>query len=293
MSDFGKNLVIGSGAWGSALAKIFDAEILPGRTAAKDIDADLVFIAVKAQNLREVLQKHNYGSSRLMICCKGIEQSTQKLMSEVVEEVLPQNEYAILSGPNFANEIMNGLPAAASLACTDDSFAKKFIQNYAADNFRIYYSDDLVTTQISGAVKNVLAIACGICEGLKLGDNARAALLTRGMAEISRLVEAKGGNAANLLGLSGFGDLVLTCTSKKSRNYKFGIKLASSKNIHDIISEIGTVEGYYTSEAVCKLAKSLNVEMPICNAVYAILYKEEEIEYVIEKLLQREQGKAG
>lgn len=279
--------VLGSGSWGSALGKLYNAdEIISGRSDARAIDADIVLVAVKAQAMREVLKRHDFGTAIIIICSKGVELESLKLMSEVAEEILPENIIAILSGPNFAVEIERGLPAAATLAIKDTHFGKGLLAHLAKPSFRVYLTDDLVTTQVSGAVKNVMAIACGICDGMELGDNARAALITRGLAEIGRLCVAMGGDKENLMNLSGIGDLMLTCTSSKSRNYKFGYNLSNNAEKHpkDI-----TVEGYYTVKAIYDLAKKMQVDMPICNSVHKILYENIAIKDVIDELLQRPQ----
>lgn len=281
--------VIGSGAWGSALGGLFKAEeIIGGRAEARVIDTEIAVIAVKAQVLREVLERHDFGDAVIVICSKGVELKSLKLMSEVASEVLPENPIAVLSGPNFAVEIEEGLPAAATLAIKDKHFGKSLVAMLAKVNFRIYLTDDLVTTQISGAVKNVMAIACGLCDGANLGDNARAALITRGIAEIGRLCKVLGGDEKNLMSLSGIGDLMLTCTSTKSRNYSFGIKIAQQGI--NISEEAGVIEGYYTSKAIFDLAAKLEIDMPICNAVYKILYESITVRDAIDEILQRPQA---
>lgn len=278
--------VIGSGAWGSALAKLFEAdELIAGRAESRAIDCEIAFVAVKAQAVREVLEKHDFGHAIIFICAKGIELSSLKLLSEVVQEVLPENEFAILSGPNFAEEIELGLPAAATLAIENTHMGKGLVARLKKKNFRIYLTDDLVTTQISGAIKNVLAIACGICDGMKLGDNARAALITRGIAEIARLSKIMGGKPETLMGLSGVGDLILTCTSEKSRNYSFGKRIVIEGL--RIEEDKGVIEGYYTAKAIHDLAEKNNIEMPICNSVYKILYDNINLKDVINELLER------
>ena len=281
--------VIGSGAWGRALAKVFSAqEIIAGREKAREINADYVFIAVEAQKFREVISRHKFSSkSVLIICSKGIEQGSLKLLGEVTEEILPKNDYAILSGPNFADELEKGLPAATTIACIADSVGNKLIRDLAKPHFRLYLTDDVTATQIGGAVKNVIAIASGIAIGKKLGENARAAIITRGIAEISRLVAAKGGRAETLMGLGGFGDMILTCTSEKSRNTSYGITLARSQISN---KNTGVIEGYYSAKSVYDLAKKLKIEMPICFMVYEVLYNNKDINEAINDLLQRPQG---
>lgn len=286
--------VIGSGAWGSAIAKLYEVQdIIAGRAEAQTIDAEVVFVAVKAQSLRQVLARHDFGDAIVILCSKGIELESLKLISDVAQEILPDNKIGILSGPNFAVEIAAGLPAASTLAIEDQDAGKSLVSKLSKKNFRLYLSDDLVTTQIAGAVKNVLAIACGISDGLKLGDNARAALITRGIAETARLAAALGGKQTDLLGLAGVGDLLLTCTSSKSRNYKFGQDLVNDYDnalaTEDVVKEGGVKEGYFTAKAVKDLSEKLDVEMPICKSVYEILYENKAIRDAIDGLLQRPQ----
>lgn len=284
--------VIGSGAWGSALAKIFNAEkIIKARGEAENINADYVFIAVEAQKYREVISKHKFGANAvLIICSKGIEQGSLKLLSAVTEELLP-NKYAILSGPNFAEELASGLPAATTIASTWQEVGNNIIRDLARPHFRLYFTDDIIATQIGGAVKNVMAIASGIAIGRNLGENARAAIITRGIAEIGKLASALGGRPETLMGLGGFGDMILTCVSTKSRNTRFGVELAKNGNINNsIAANNGVIEGYYTAKSVYELANSLKIEMPICFLVYEILYNNKDINEAINDLLKRPQG---
>ncbi len=285
--------VIGSGAWGRALAKFYSADnIIAGRSEAKEINADVVFVAVEAQKFREVISRHKFSpDSIIIVCSKGIEQGTLKLVSEIVEEVLPHNPYAVLSGPNFADELEAGLPTASTIACESEALGKNLVERFGRANMRLYWSSDIIAAQLGGAIKNVLAIAAGICVGKKLGDNARAALITRGLAEMGRLVKARGGDERNLLGPAGIGDLILTCGSEKSRNTRFGMELALGGHVDYLIANnSGVVEGYYTAKSVYDLAKKINVEMPICFSVYEILYKDKAVDEAINDLLERPQG---
>ena len=281
-------IVIGSGSWGKALGKVFQAEeIIAGRSDARDINADYIFIAVEAQKFREVISKHKFSPQTvLIICSKGIEQGSLKLLGEIVEEILPRNEYAILSGPNFADELEKGLPAATTIACKSEKTGDRIIKDLAKPHFRLYLTNDVIATQVGGAVKNVIAIASGIAIGKGLGENARAAIITRGIAEISRLVEALGGQTETLMGLGGFGDMILTCTSIKSRNTSFGAALG--KGVENVNN--GVIEGYYTAKSVSELAKKLKIEMPICFMVHEILYNDKDINEAINDLLKRPQG---
>ena len=210
-------------------------------------------------------------------------------MSEAVAASLPGgNPVAILSGPTFAAEVARGLPTAVTLACADESLGTALVAALGSRTFRPYRSDDVVGSQIGGAVKNVLAIACGVVEGRRLGDNARAALITRGLAEITRLALALGGRVETLMGLSGLGDLTLTCSSLQSRNMSLGAALGAGKALAEILAVRRSVaEGVYTTAAVVGLAAKLGVDMPICNAVDAILNRGAGLDETIEGLLSR------
>lgn len=250
---------------------------------------DAIIFVVPAQSLREIVcSLSQFGEGiPLVICSKGIEQESLSLMSNVVAEYFPKNPIAILSGPNFADEIAKGLPACATLACKDKNVADKIISMIGNKLFRLYYSDDAIGAQIGGAVKNVLAIACGIAIGRGLGENARAALVTRGIAEIGRLCAKIGGKPETLMGLSGIGDINLTCTSEKSRNMHLGVEIGKGKFLAEIMSDGKTVEGVATSKSVSMLAEKLGIEMPIANAVRAILHNNTSIEETINSLLTR------
>jgi glycerol-3-phosphate dehydrogenase (NAD(P)+) len=316
--------VLGAGAWGTALAitshnagndvlvwgrnpDVIDAINnrhendkylpnikLPNAIQATDniekiLKSDALLIVVPAQKLRETcenLKKAGLAKNiPLIICCKGIEQNTHALMSEVVAEILP-NPVAILSGPNFAGEIASGLPAAATIAATDKKLGMEMVNSLGSQFFRLYFSDDIIGAQIGGAVKNVLAIACGIAVGKGLGKNSSAALVTRGVAEIGRLCIAKGGKLETLMGLSGIGDIMLTCSSTASRNMALGFALGAGT--------AGTanslVEGVATAQSVSELANKLKVDMPICRAVNEILHKGADINLAVKELLQRPFG---
>ncbi|HYD30760.1 MAG TPA: NAD(P)H-dependent glycerol-3-phosphate dehydrogenase, partial [Azospirillaceae bacterium] len=223
-----------------------------------------------------------------VICAKGIEQGGFRLLSESVAEVLPQAVPAVLSGPTFAAEVARGLPTAVTLACADTELGARLVETLGSRFFRPYLSDDVVGAQVGGAVKNVLAIACGIVDGRRLGDNARAALVTRGLAEITRLALTLGARPETLGGLSGLGDLVLTCTSPQSRNMSLGLALGQGRHLADILAERHSVaEGVYTAGAVVGLAARMNVDMPICAAVDAILNAGADIGATVAGLLSR------
>jgi glycerol-3-phosphate dehydrogenase (NAD(P)+) len=318
--------IIGAGAWGTALAVAahragndvllwaFEAALvdtingdhentlyLPGTAldpairATGDLSAaasaDALLLAAPAQHLRSTLGPlagQISPATPLVACAKGIEQQTGALMSEAVAALFPDNPVMILSGPTFAAEVAAGLPTAVTLAGDDIAAVQALADRLSSDRFRPYSADDVTGAQIGGAIKNVLAIACGIAEGCGFGDNARAALITRGLAELTRLCVAKGGRAETMMGLSGLGDLVLTCTSVQSRNYSLGVALGEGRALADILGERNSVaEGVFTASAATALAASLGIEMPIAAAVDAVLNQGAEINTVIQALLAR------
>jgi glycerol-3-phosphate dehydrogenase (NAD(P)+) len=225
----------------------------------------------------------------LVWLCKGFETETALLAHQVVAEILPATfPRGVLSGPSFAQEVAQGLPTALVLASDDVQFARHAAQSLHNPRLRIYASNDVVGVEVGGAVKNVLAIAAGISDGMGFGYNTRAALLTRGLSEMTRLGIKLGGRAETLGGLSGVGDLILTCTGDLSRNRKVGLLLAQKYDLPSILRELGHVaEGVYTVRAVHQLVQKLGVEMPICEAVYRILYEQVEAASAVEELLNR------
>lgn len=253
--------------------------------------ADVVLLVIPAQFLRASCK--SFAASwksglPAVVCAKGIEQKTGALMSEILEEELPQAPLAVLSGPTFAAEAALEKPTAVTLACADKVLGKKLVETLGTLSFRPYYSSDIVSVEIGGAVKNVMAIAAGIVEGKKLGDNARAALITRGLAEISRLAVALGGKAETLMGLSGLGDLVLTANSTQSRNYSVGLALGEGKPLSEILSNRRSVaEGVYTAAAVVERARNAGVEMPICEGLMKIMNENVPVNDVLHSLLSR------
>ncbi len=323
MQRFG---VIGGGAWGTALAQVLcragrtpllwarETEVvdaineshrnplfLPGVvldegvTATADLgraaQADALILAVPAQHLRAMgvlLAPHLAPRVPVVICAKGIEEGSGTLMSEVAAAVLPKVSLAVLSGPTFAAEVARGLPTAVTLAAADSEMGQDLIVAIGTRTFRPYLSDDVAGAQIGGAVKNVMAIACGIVMGRGLGDNARAALITRGLAEMVRLARAKGGKAETLMGLSGVGDLTLTCSSTQSRNHALGFALGKGEKLNDFLSARRSVaEGVSSAAATSALARRLGVEMPIVFAVDSILHHGAAIDAAIDGLLSR------
>ena len=319
--------IIGGGAWGTALACVTrragaqailwarEAEVVeainagrgntiylpnfelePGITATIDIAGavngiDAAFLVVPAQHVRAVLAdmaQHLRPDTPIVICTKGIEQGSCALMSEVVTEILPKSPIAVLSGPTFAAEVVNNLPTAVTLATKNVGLGEQLVATIGTPRFRPYMSNDPVGAQIGGAIKNVLAIACGIVAGRRLGDNAGAALITRGIAEMARLGVAKGASPETLMGLSGLGDLTLTCTGEQSRNMSLGQALGEGRTLEEILSERKSVtEGVFTAAAVRALAEKLGIEMPICNAVDDVINRHQDLDEVIAGLLAR------
>ena len=318
--------IIGAGAWGTALAATarragrdvvlwardpdlaeginlrnenrlylpgvpLDPEIRATAEPAALAEAEVLLMVAPAQHLRAVsarLAEHIPEGRPVVVCAKGIEQVSGKLMTEVLAETLPGRPLAVLSGPNLATEIACGLPAATTLAAEDKALAERLAAALGSKTFRPYISPDTVGAQVGGAVKNVIAIACGIVGGRRLGNNARAALITRGLAEVVRLGRAKGARAETLMGLSGLGDLTLTCTSISSRNHSLGRALGEGRELDEIMAKRRSVaEGVFSAQAVVALAETLNVEMPISAAVDAILNRGAGIDETIEALLAR------
>jgi len=255
-------------------------------------DADLLIVAVPVSSLRGILQRIvAFAIAKPVIwLCKGFEAKTSLLPHQIVADVLPDDfPRAVLSGPSFAQEVAHGLPTALTLASRDLAFAQGIAQALHHTRLRIYSCSDVVGVEVGGAIKNVLAIAAGISDGLHLGYNARAALLTRGLAEMTRLGLSLGGKAETLGGLSGAGDLILTCTGDLSRNRKVGMLLAEKRALPDILSTLGHVaEGVYTAREVHEVAQRQAVDMPICEAVYRVLYEQLAADKASEGLLSRQ-----
>ncbi len=315
--------VIGGGAWGTALAQVIAAggedvilwarepevvasineahenalflkalPLSPAIRATVDLGdlaaSDLILAVAPAQHLRTVLQATPVGDRPLILCAKGIEAETQMLMSDVAAQACPKAPIAVLSGPTFAHEVAQGLPTAVTLACTDTALVRDLAARIARPHFRPYISTDVIGAEIGGAVKNVLAIACGVVEGRGLGLNARAALIARGFAEMTRFGLARGGQAETLAGLSGLGDLVLTCSSTNSRNFSLGHGLGEGKSAADLMNDRRTVaEGAFTAPVLQAAAKAVGVEMPVVDAVCALLDGSMRVEDAVRSLLSR------
>jgi glycerol-3-phosphate dehydrogenase (NAD(P)+) len=327
MAELGHRIaVVGAGAWGSALASLCsksgheamlwgrDKAVIEGINArhetprylpgialdpalratagmAELATCEICLLVVPAQALRAVaedLAKVLGPAVPVVLCAKGIEAASGLLMTEVAEQALPGRPLAVLSGPTFAAEVARGLPTAVTHASGDIDLAQRLAEALGTRSFRPYVSDDPLGAEIAGAVKNVLAIACGIVAGRRLGDNARAALVTRGLAEMSRLALARGGKAETLMGLAGLGDLTLTCTAVQSRNYSLGVALGEGQGLEAALAAArGIVEGRYSAAATLAMARGLEVEIPICEAVDAVVNRGADLERTIAGLLDR------
>jgi glycerol-3-phosphate dehydrogenase (NAD(P)+) len=318
--------VIGAGAWGTALAQVAaragrtpliwarEPEVaaaiakerqnplfLPGVALDPAIEAterlddlagcEALVAAAPAQHLRVTLAAlagKIADGLPVVLCAKGIEAGSLKLMSEVLAETLPSAAAAVLSGPSFAAEVARGLPTAVTLAAADEELARELAETLATPTFRPYVSGDVIGAEAGGAIKNVLAIACGVAEGRQLGASARAALITRGFAELTRLAVALGGEAETVAGLCGLGDLVLTCSSPQSRNMSLGIALGRGESLSEALAgKLTVAEGAQSAPAVSALAARHGLEMPICEAVRAILAGESEVGTAIAGLMAR------
>lgn len=249
------------------------------------VDYETVLLAVPTQTLRVVLEKNAglLAGKTLVACCKGVEVSTQKSPSQIIADCVPSATPAVLTGPSFARDIANGLPTALTLACENDTVGETLQANLRTPNIRIYRTTDVTGAELGGALKNIMAIACGIAIGAGLGDSARAALMTRGFAEMQRMAIKLGAQSETLSGLSGFGDLTLTCTSEQSRNMRFGLCLGRGEGFDPNV----TVEGVATSRAVSAKAAKLSVDMPITNAVVAVIDKNLRVDQAMDMLLSR------
>ena len=245
----------------------------------------ILLLAVPMQQLRTVLTEHAgmIGDATLVACCKGIELKSGLGPVAVIEEVLPKARPALLTGPSFAGDIARGLPTALTLACADKTLGKSLQQSLTTTNMRLYRTTDTVGAELGGALKNVVAIACGAVIGAGLGDSARAALMTRGYAEMLRMAQALGARPETLAGLSGFGDLALTCTSEMSRNYRLGLSIGRQESFDPAV----TVEGVATARAVAGLSEKLGLEMPITHSVVGLIDQTMTITGAMAQLLAR------
>jgi glycerol-3-phosphate dehydrogenase (NAD(P)+) len=299
--------IAGAGAWGMALAhavkRAGSAPVVWSRRGAIAgdfpvsgdagvlTDTDMLLLTVSAQEVATVAERLEPAigpSMPLIVCAKGIARPEHRLLDDVLEEVLPGRPVAILSGPSFADEVVKGLPTAVTIAANDVSLAERIAAAMGSASFRPYVSTDPVGVQLGGAIKNVIAIACGIVAGRRLGENARAALMTRGLAETARLGRAMGANPETFAGLAGLGDLSLTATSTSSRNFRLGLALGQGESVAGAAAHInGVVEGVATAQAVVALAARYRVEVPISAAVAAIVEHGADIEQTMAGLLAR------
>ncbi len=318
--------IIGAGAWGTALAVTsrragrdvliwaYEPETLaginqnhrnetylPGVRLDRAIEAtarlnevancDLLLMATPAQHVRKIageIAPYLKPEQPLVLCSKGIEQTTGQLISQVVEEVVPKPQIAVLSGPSFAAEVARGLPAAVTLATGEETLGRALAYALSHPPFRCYWSDDVIGAEIGGAVKNVYAIAAGIVAGKKFGSSAHAALVTRSFAEMVRFGATLGARRETLMGLSGLGDLVLTCGSAQSRNMSLGIELGKGKSLAEVLGKrIAVTEGVYTASALVEMAAARGIDMPIAQAVHAVISGLATVDEAIEALLAR------
>ena len=318
--------IAGAGAWGTALALVaaragrnvtlwsknpnIVKDINSGRTnpnylpdlildapiqATVDMDAisdtDAILLVTPAQTTRQIcklISSHLKNEIPIIICAKGLDQPSGRFLSEIMLEELPKGIPSVLSGPSFASDVARGLPTAVTLASPDLETSIALTTALASNSFRPYASDDIIGAQVGGSLKNVLAIACGIVKGHGLGASAHAAIVARGFAELYRIGEKIGANAETLTGLSGLGDLVLTCSSEQSRNFSFGYGIGRGVEVNELMdSGQKLVEGYHTARVVLKLARKNDVELPICKSVSSILNDGMSVEQAMASLLSR------
>ncbi|MDP9423095.1 MAG: NAD(P)-dependent glycerol-3-phosphate dehydrogenase [Pseudomonadota bacterium] len=324
--SFEKLAVVGGGAWGTALAQVaanggretllwaLEDDVVtavnsihenpvylkglkldPALRATSNFsdlaEADAWLVVTPAQHMRAVLSRSPCPNMPLVLCSKGIEEKTGKLLHDVAHEICPSSPVAVLSGPTFAHEVAAGLPTAVTLACQDRELGEALRARINLPCFRTYCTDDVAGAEVGGAVKNVLAIACGVAEGRGLGQNARAALIARGFAEMIRFGLAMGGRRETLAGLSGLGDLVLTCSSTSSRNFSLGKAIGEGKNPAELMKDRRTVaEGAHTAPVLDRIAKERDIDMPLVDAVVTLLSGKVGIDELLETMLSRPPG---
>ncbi|MCR9142202.1 MAG: NAD(P)-dependent glycerol-3-phosphate dehydrogenase [bacterium] len=332
-----KVAVLGSGSFGTALASIlatkdFDVTIwtrhdslaesinaqhvnarylpdlqLPANLkAGTDVEAilsgaEMVVLAIPAQQIGGVIKEYGRlmpGKAPIVSAAKGIEEGTLRIVSEIIEEELPEShdpgQLSYLSGPSFAKEMIQRIPTMVSIASHNQNTAQKVQNAFYTDYFRTYWTSDVIGVEVGGALKNVIAIAAGVADGLGFGLNTRAALITRGLTEITRMGKAKGADPLTFLGLAGMGDLVLTCTGDLSRNRTVGMKLGQGKSLKQALDEMNqVVEGVYTTESAYKLSQKLGVEMAITTEMYRLLYENKDAMQVTKELMSRELKREG
>ena len=322
-----KVCVLGAGSWGSALALVLakngydvslwtrdkeqadsinktkeNTDYLPGVLFPNNIkvttniedsvsNSKLIVLAVPSQAIRGIskqIKPFVKGEQILVDVAKGLEKGTGLRLSEVCREELPNNPYVTLSGPSHAEEVARDIPTTVVVASEDLEIAQKVQDIFMSPKFRVYTNPDIVGVELGGALKNIIAFGAGICDGLGLGDNAKAALMTRGIREISRLGVAMGANTSTFSGLSGIGDLIVTCTSMHSRNRRAGILIGQGKSLEETLKEVKmVVEGITATEVAYEVAKELNVDMPITNAIYSVLHGGCSANEVVMELMMR------
>ena len=320
--------VIGSGSWGTALAVMLDKyghdltiwswkeeearriredgehkEFLPGVPIRKEIkivtspeeavkDAEIVIAAVPSKFVRlNIMKFAPYFNEKQIIVnvAKGLEDGSLKTLAEVIKECVPQCEVAVLSGPSHAEVVGRGIPTAAVIASENEEIAKMIQHEFSNPVFRLYTNTDVIGVEIGAAMKNIIALAAGMSDGLGYGDNTKAALMTRGMAEITRLGMAMGGRRETFYGLSGMGDLIVTCTSMHSRNRRAGIMIGEGKSLQETLDAVHmVVEGVNTAQAALELARKLNVSMPITEAITGVLFNGKDVRHVVNDLMMRD-----
>jgi glycerol-3-phosphate dehydrogenase (NAD(P)+) len=288
-----KITVMGNGAWGKALAYVAQKaghEVsIWSRQSPTCVKADATIIAVPAQSVRDVL--HAASAPIIISAAKGIERQSGLTMAEVVAQVLPEAVFYALSGPSFSADVLAGLPTAVTLAGNNLKATTEIAGALSLPRFRIYASDDVIGVELGGALKNVLAIACGVADGRGLGESARASLITRGFAELARFANKRGAKTETLMGLSGLGDLLLTCSSTKSRNYVFGLALGQGLSANQALANSkGVVEGAYTAAIATKLGRQHQIDLPIITAVNSIIDGTSNPDEEIARLLARPLG---
>ncbi len=324
--SFARLAVIGGGAWGTALAQVaatggrdtilwaLEDDVVaavnrthenpvylkglrldPAIRATSDLaglaEADAWLVVTPAQHMRAVLERAQPSGKPLILCSKGIEEKSGMLLHDVVHEVCPGSPVAVLSGPTFAHEVAAGLPTAVTLACQDRGLGEALRARINLPSFRTYCTDDVAGAEVGGAVKNVLAIACGVAEGRGLGQNARAALIARGFAEMTRFGMAMGGRRETLAGLSGLGDLVLTCSSTSSRNFSLGVAIGEGRDPAELMRDRRTVaEGAHTAPVLDRIARERGIDMPLVDAVGTLLSGKVRIDELLETMLSRPPG---
>jgi glycerol-3-phosphate dehydrogenase (NAD(P)+) len=321
--------IIGGGSWGTTVASLTaknnntilwarnentvieinekhtNSKYLPGAQLNRNLkasnsiedtvrNADVIVVGIPSQQFRDVLKKakpHIRPWVPIVSLAKGLELDTKMRMTEIIEEELPGHPAGVLTGPNLAKEIQSGQAAAAVIAMVDDTIAKQLQQAFSTGLFRVYTNDDVIGCELGGALKNIMAIATGMGDGADAGDNTRAALITRGLSELTRLGTAMGGKSRTFSGLAGMGDLVATCSSTKSRNHHVGFELGRGKSLKQIIEEMNEVaEGVKTAKVVMELAKDYDVDMPISHEVYKVLYEGNSVHDAFRGLLRIESG---